>query len=260
VRLTILGGRGAWPGAGEACSGYLVEHDGLRLLIDPGYSVLPQLLRHVAAEEVDAVLISHGHPDHCSDLNPLLRARWLRDDPPAALPVHALPGATDAVLALDRPGMLDDAYALREFEAGENLPIGPFEIATRGLPHSRPNAGFRVMADGVALVYTGDAGPDAGLIELARGADVLLAEATYVDKVPDDNVGTLSSASNAGRQATEAGVGGLILTHLWPGTSAQLARRTASTYFRGPVRVASPGLALTVGEAFPAEEDDRGSD
>src|ERR1700733_5782403 len=99
MRLTVLGGCGAWPAAGQACSGYVVEHDGFRLLIDPGYATMPRLLH-----EVDAVYVSHGHPDHCADLNPLLRARALRDDPPAALPVYALPGAVDAVLALDHPG------------------------------------------------------------------------------------------------------------------------------------------------------------
>jgi len=118
VRLTVLGSCGAWPDAGQACSGYLVEHDGFRLLVDLGYATVPRLLERVGAGQVDAVFISHGHPDHCADLNPLLRARLLRDDPAAPLPVYALPGALDAVLALDRPGMLADAYVLHEFTAG----------------------------------------------------------------------------------------------------------------------------------------------
>ena len=74
MRLTVLGGCGGWPAAGLACSGYLVEHDGFRLLIDPGYAIVPRLLEVADAADVDAVLVSHGHPDHCADLNPLLRA------------------------------------------------------------------------------------------------------------------------------------------------------------------------------------------
>ena len=82
MRLTVLGGCGGWPAAGLACSGYLVEHDGFRLLIDPGYAIVPRLLEVADAADVDAVLVSHGHPDHCADLNPLLRARAMRDEPP----------------------------------------------------------------------------------------------------------------------------------------------------------------------------------
>src|SRR5881409_1129783 len=119
MRMTVLGGCGAWPAAGQACSGYLVEHDGFRLLVDPGFATLPRLLEVIGADDVDAVLISHGHPDHCADLNPLLRARALPDSPPLPLPIHTLPGAVDAVLALDRPATLDGSYRVREFHAGQ---------------------------------------------------------------------------------------------------------------------------------------------
>ena len=100
MRLTVLGGCGAWPAAGQACSGYLLEQDGFRLLVDPGYAIVPRLLELIDAAEVDAVLVSHGHPDHCADLHPLLRARVLTGSRPPALPVYALPGAVDRVLAL----------------------------------------------------------------------------------------------------------------------------------------------------------------
>ena len=246
--LRVLGGCGAWPAAGQACSGYLLEHDGFQLLIDPGYAVLPRLLRDMDAADVDAVLVSHRHPDHCADLNPLLRARALRDDvaPAPALPVFALPGALDAVLALDRPGLLDDAIELRPFEAGDAFAIGPLVVESRPLPHSVPNAGVRLTAAGHALVYTGDAAPDPALVELARDADVLLAEASFVDEVPGDGP-TLSSARDVGRQAAAAGVGTLVLTHLLPGTDRRRSAAAARAEFGGPIRVARPGLTLEVG-------------
>jgi ribonuclease BN (tRNA processing enzyme) len=247
MRLTVLGGSGAWPAAGGACSGYLVEQDGFRLLVDPGYATVPRLLGVLPAADVDAVLVTHGHPDHCADLNPLLRARALRDDPAPALPVFALPGALDAVLALDRPGLLADAVALRPFEAGESFAIGPLAVDTRALPHSVPNAGVRLTADNRSIAYTGDAAPVAALVALARDADVLLAEASFVDALPGEGPPTLSSARDAGRQAAEARVGTLVLTHLLPGTDRRRSAAAARAGFRGPVRVARPGLTVRVG-------------
>jgi ribonuclease BN (tRNA processing enzyme) len=247
MQLTVLGGCGAWPEAGQACSGFLVEHDGFRLLMDLGYATVPRLLELLSAELVDAVFISHRHPDHCADLSPLLRARALRESPAPALPVYALPGALDAVLALDRPGMLASAYDLREFCAGASLDIGPFRADTRLLPHWVPNAGVRLTARGVTLMYTGDSGPSPHIGELADGADLLVAEASYIDRVPEDSVRCLSSARQAGEEAARAGAGRLLLTHLMPGTGHGAARAAACAYYGGPVNVATPGLVLDLG-------------
>ena len=241
MRLTVLGGCGAWPDAGQACGGYLVEHDGFRLLIDPGYATVPQLLRWVPADEIDAVFVSHGHPDHCADLNPLLRARALRDNPSPPLPVYALAGALDAVLALDRPQTLAGACHERYFRAGACLEIGPFRAVTWLLPHWLPNAGVRLTAGSKVLSYTGDSGPAAEVAELARDADLLLAEATYVDQVPDDSLPYLSSARQAGMQAAHAGAGHLMLTHLWPGTSHRAAVTAAAAGYDGQISVATAG-------------------
>jgi len=214
------------------------------LFVDPGYATVPRLLERTSADLIDAVFISHGHPDHCADLNPLLRARALRDDPAGPLPVYALPGALDAVLALDRPGMLANAYVLREFTAGESINIGPFRAETRLLPHWLPNAGLRLVAQDSVFAYTGDTGPSSEVVELARGADLLLAEATYVDQVPEDSQRYLTSAPQAGRQAAEAGARHLLLTHLMPGTDPEAARAAASDQFDGPIGVATADLVL----------------
>jgi ribonuclease BN (tRNA processing enzyme) len=246
MRLTVLGACGAWPEAGRACSGYLVEHDGFRLLVDVGYATVPRLFELVGAGEVDAVFVSHGHPDHCADLNPLLRARTLLlDGPPCPpLPVYSPPGALDAVLALDRAAMLAEAYRLRTFTIGDELAIGPFRAQTALLPHWLPDAGVRLTAGGRTLVYTGDAGPAPEVVALAHDADLLLAEATFVDEVPEDSRGYLCSATEAGRQASQAGVGRLVLTHLQPGTDRRAARAAAAREYRGPIDVADGGLAI----------------
>jgi ribonuclease BN (tRNA processing enzyme) len=242
MRLTVLGGCGAWPAAGQACSGYLVEHGGFQLLVDPGYATLPRLLEITDAARIDAVLVSHGHPDHCADLNPLLRARVLAADRPPPLPVYTLPGALDAVLALDEPEMMRPGLELREFTAGAQFTAGPFSVASCALPHFVPNAGLRLTAAGHALAYTGDAGPSDDLVTLARGADLLLAEATYPEEVPARHAGQLSSAVQAGQAAARAAVGQLMLTHLWPGTDPAAAVTAARRVFAGQISVARAGI------------------
>ncbi|MQA77102.1 MAG: MBL fold metallo-hydrolase [Streptosporangiales bacterium] len=246
MRLTVLGGCGAWPTADQPCSGYLVEHEDFTLLVDPGYATMPALLRTHQPDDVDAVLVTHRHPDHCADLNPLLRSLALRDVPPPALPVYAPPGALDAVLALDRPGMLAGAYTLHDFPAGDVRRVGPYDVEAFDLPHSVPDNGYRIGVAGSVLAYTGDTGPSPAVVDLARDADVFLCEATHTDAVPAEEAGRLGSARDAGGYAARAGVGHLVLTHLWPGTDPADARRAAATAYDGPITVARPGLVLDV--------------
>lgn len=245
MRLTVIGGSGGYPDRGRPCSGYLVEDDGFALLVDPGYGVATALSIGDGLT-FDAVLVSHAHPDHCADLNPILRARVWADPPLSPLPVYALPGALDAVLALDRIEAMAGSYVLHDVEPGGELSIGPFQVLTALLPHPRPNLGFRLSVGQRSLVYTGDCGPSEGLVHLADGANLLLAEASYVETVPPDIVGALSSAADVGREAAIGGVERLILAHLLPNTNEADAVAAAARFFAGPIAVARPGLVVEV--------------
>jgi ribonuclease BN (tRNA processing enzyme) len=247
MRLTVLGGGGIWPQPGRPCGGYVVEHEGFVLVIDPGYATVPEMLRRIEAERVDAVLITHGHPDHCADLNPLLRARVLPLTGVAPLPVFAPPGAIHAVIALDWDGVdLSAAYRHHPLRPPDATRIGPFAVATQELAHFVPNVGVRLETEGAALAYSGDSGPHHALETLARDVDVLLAEATYADAVPERHRGNLSSATDVARIATQAGAHRLVLTHLWPRADPAVAASAASEHFVGPVQVARPGLEVHV--------------
>jgi ribonuclease BN (tRNA processing enzyme) len=143
--------------------------------------------------------------------------------------------------------MLDDAIALREFAPGDRLEVGPFGLCSWLLPHWMPNAGLRLEASGQVLAYTGDTGPSPLLAELARGADVFLAEATEPWQLAGSEARYLSTARQAGEVAREAGAGRLVLTHLWPGTDPEEAVRAAAESYPGEIAVAVPGLVAEPG-------------
>jgi len=101
---------------------------------------------------------------------------------------------------------------------------------------------MRLTAGAAALAYSGDAAADHAMVELAGDADVLLAEASYVDTVPERHRGGLNTAAEVGRQASAAGVRRLVLTHLFPTTDPAAAKAAAARSFAGPVAVATPGF------------------
>ena len=123
--------------------------------------------------------------------------------------------------------------------------IGPFRVLTARVEHPVEAYALRLEADGATLTYSGDTAPCEALDELASGADVLLAEATYVDG--RDNPPLLHlTGREAGETAQRAGVGRLVVTHVPPWESWEDAVAEAATTYAGPVLQAAPGLVLEV--------------
>jgi ribonuclease BN (tRNA processing enzyme) len=246
VRLTILGGGGVWPSPQQACSGYLLEHEGATLLIDPGYAVLPQLLGLQAATAVDAVLVSHGHLDHCADLPALLMARATAGgcDP---LPVYAPRGALTDLLRAGRSRSLSRSVELTEVGDGDVCELGPFRIEAALLPHHITNVGFRISASGHVVAYTGDSGDAAERVTLAKAADVLVVEATYNDDVPRHQARFLSSAAQAARLSLAAQVDHTLLTHHLPGRPVAPWLAAARAEGLGSVLAAAAGMSVDLG-------------
>lgn len=246
VRLTVLGGCGGWPTATQPCSGYLVDHDGFRLLIDPGYAVLPRLLEHVDVGAIDAVFVSHGHPDHCADLNPLLRARVLGGGECEPLPVYAPAGALHRVLDLDQVRNIRRGVELVDLDDGSSVPVGPFRLESAALPHHVTNLGLRLTVNDDVFVYTGDSGHCADRTALAKDADVVLAEASYARQVPAADAPYLSTARQVGEMASEADVLLTLLTHLLPGEDPVDAMAAARAGVSGEVQWAVPPLQVDI--------------
>lgn len=181
--LTVLGSCGAWPEPGRACSGYLVEHEDFRIVLDLGYGTLSRLLEllHAGnADGLDAVAVTHRHPDHMVDLHGLMRARWFGARRAEPLQLLGPQGVVDSLVELEEGSReAVDAVFTHTPLPSPPLQLGPFAVHSQGLPHFVPNAGIRLSVEGgPSLAYTGDTGPSPALAELARDVDLLVAEAS----------------------------------------------------------------------------------
>ena len=248
MRLTVLGCSGTFPGAGSPCSGYLVEHDGFRLVVDLGAGALGPLQRHVDLLDVDAVYVSHLHADHCLDLVSYSYARrYHPDGPPPALPVYGpvgLPARLCASFEVPPPDGLRDVYDFRELPTG-TWELGPFTITTALTNHPVECRALRLEAAGRALVYSGDTGECDALVELARDADVLLCEASWPHE-PERPPGLHLSGQQAGQHAKRAEARRLVLTHVLPWADPQAVLEEARGAYAGPVELAACGASYDV--------------
>ena len=245
----MLGTSGGYPAPGTACSGYLVRQAGAAIVLDLGNGALANLLRHVPYDRVEAVVLTHRHPDHCVDLFPLLLARAFHPEPLPPLPVLAGPGALERVAGLEDPEgrpALARRLEARELLPGRTIEVGPFRLEARPLPHWVPNLGIRVEADGAVLAYTGDTGPSEQVAALARGAEVFLAEASWLDGQEEGRERFHLTAREAATFAAAGGAGRLLLTHFWPTNDRSRSREEAAEAFHGPILLAEEGLRLDV--------------
>jgi ribonuclease BN (tRNA processing enzyme) len=243
VELIVLGSGGGWAHAGGAASGYLLCHEGFNLWIDAGTGTLANLQDHIPFEDVGAIVVSHRHFDHFLDLYPLFLARWYRKDGPklSGLPLFAPPGMFEHALQLEPE--LPLTYDLNVVQPGESFHAGPFNILTAPMRHLVPTLGMRIEADGQALAYTADTGPTEELTALARGADVLLSEATWLD-MPLTAGPFHMTPAEAGEHARRAEAARLVLTHLWPTYDRAAMAERAMDAFGEAVELAREGTVV----------------
>lgn len=246
MRLTVLGADGTSPRAGGATSGYLLRSNGFHLWIDMGTGTMANLQRHVSLLEVDAVVISHAHPDHFVDIYPYFYARYFHPEQPRDLPLFAPPGMFErAAGLLTGPSGADISrvFQARAVEPGESFEVGPFRISTEAMMHPVPTLGLRLDDGSGVLAYSADTGPTDALVGLARDADVLVCEATWSDTRegwPPIHL----TATQAGEHAARAGADRLVLTHVWPTNDRRQTAQRANEAFDGTVLMAEEGLEV----------------
>jgi ribonuclease BN (tRNA processing enzyme) len=242
--LTVIGRWAPMPATGGACAGYLLQEGDTAVLIDCGHAVMSYLGRHIDYNRLAAVVLTHHHDDHQADLYALRQAvaidlrRGLRRE---RLVVYAPDEPEDEWRRLQMPFALDT----RAYRPGEGFAVGPLQFTTARTRHALPCAALRVEAGGRTFVFSADTAPTPAVGELARGADLFLCEASYLepgDGPPDIHL----AAAEAGELARGAGVGRLLLTHFHPRADVDAIVARAAAAFGGPCAAAEEGCSYPV--------------
>ncbi|WP_042356534.1 MBL fold metallo-hydrolase [Bacillus rubiinfantis] len=212
MKLTVIGPWGGYPKLNAASSGYLLEHNGFHLLIDCGSGIVSKLPNILQPEELDAVIISHYHPDHIADIGVLQHARLIQGYLGKKVPSLPIYGHS-----LDNYEFAKLTY--KEITSGiaynpeETLAVGPFHVSFLKTEHPVPCFAMRIEAANKVLVYTADSAFKEEFIEFASGADLLLCECNFYGNQNGQSAGHMNSIE-AGRFAQQSQVKQVVLTHL----------------------------------------------
>ncbi|MGH3811853.1 MAG: MBL fold metallo-hydrolase [Pseudonocardiaceae bacterium] len=255
--LTVLGCSGSVPAPESHASGYLVRAGDTTVVLDLGNGTFGALQRYLDPFHIDALILSHLHPDHCADVSAMTVYRRYRPHRPPCDPL-ALYGPTDVaerLVAAYAPSAdernvtdLSDVYDFRP--VADLFRIGELEVRAAPVEHPCEAYALRISHAGSTLVYSGDTGPCRPLVELATGADVLLAEASWPEG-PGNPRGVHLSGKQAGQAAAAAGVSRLLITHVPPWTDTEQVLSEAKAAFDGPTELVRPGAHYEISRNSP---------
>ncbi|AEV69427.1 MBL fold metallo-hydrolase [Acetivibrio clariflavus] len=215
MKITILGNNGPFPSAGGACSGYLVREGDKNILIDCGNGVLSNLQKFIPIEKIDAIILSHLHSDHMSDLMILryaVQIKMNRGSEIKPIDVYAPPQPQNEYSQIDIPGV----FNLKPITADLVLNFGDMRMEFKEMVHPVMSFAVSIVSQGKKFVFSGDTSWNEGIIEFAKDADLLMLDAGLLSKdKKSDNVPHLT-AKECGVVAQKANVKRLLLTHFWP--------------------------------------------
>jgi ribonuclease BN (tRNA processing enzyme) len=262
LEITVLGKSPSWQDAGGACSGYLIREGDFALLMDCGNGVFSKLRDVCDYVDVSAVVLSHLHADHFLDLipfsyaltyaprqQPVAVAGWPGTDHPARPLLYAPVGAGQVFRQIvgcwGNDDLIDNAFDLHEYDAPDELSVGPFSVRFCEVPHYTPTYAIDLACDGCRLTYSADCSPNDDLVQFAAGTDMLLIEATLPRPERTGIRGHLTP-EEAGDHGRRAGARRIILTHFSDELDREWARATAAASFGAEVELAREGAVYQV--------------
>jgi len=261
MRLTVLGTGTARPVADTPASGILIQSAGTAVLFDIGSGVASKLEGVLGAANLNGLVVGHFHADHWIDIAPLrYRFAWGEPSKPP-LPVFLPPArARDQVDRLavaigEREGFFDIAFAITPYESGVPFTIGDLTITPHPVGHYIPAWTMDIRAsDGTRVVYAGDMGPSDMVVDLARGADLLILEATLENAAIDDARRGHLSTEEAIDHARRAGVPRALIVHYASDRREQIAALCAASGV--PIEPGRSLMSFEVGAAIGAGDQE----
>lgn len=243
MRITVLGASGTYGAPDEPCSGFLVRSDATCLLVDAGPGTIGELQRHMPLTDLDAVVVSHSHPDHWVEVPTLVNAlRYVLDG--AGLPLFT----TAETLAMIRSVVhraLEPTVRPEVIDASSVVPVGDLTVSCSRTDHPPETLAFCIDDGRHRVAYSADTGPGWSASDFGAPVDLLICEATFRDGDPQGDPPVHMTAAEAGAMAAASGARRLVLTHLLPGADSESARREAEATYGAPVGLAARGVELS---------------
>ncbi len=262
MQVTVLGKSPSWQDAGGACSGYLIAQDDFKLLLDCGNGVFSKLRPVCDYVDVDAVVITHMHADHFLDLVPFSYALryaprqqpvavggWPGTEAPARPHLYLPEGGGDVLRRVvgcwGSDDLIESAFALDEYEAVDELELGPFAVRFCEVPHFVTTHAVELSCCGSRFTFGADCRPNEELVGFARETDMLMIEGTLPRPERDGVRGHLT-AREAGEHGRLAAARRLVVTHYSDELDPETTRSEAAAGFGGNVELAREGAVYTV--------------
>lgn len=238
LRITIIGCSGTYSSTDSACSAYLVQSATTSVLVDAGPGSSIELQQHIEFSELDAVVLSHEHPDHWTEM-PMMYHAYRYGIEQLGLPVY---GTAGTKLRLDAavPEANSTAFSWTTITASSALTIGDLSFGFSETDHPVETLAMRIESGGVAVAYSADTGPDWSPEDFGEKIDLMIYETTLPVDLEDAEIPHVSGRQ-AGERATAAGIETLVLTHVPPGHDSTERVVALGETYSGTVEIAEPG-------------------
>lgn len=240
LRVTVLGSSGSYASIDNPCTGFLVQSAGAAVLYDCGPGTAGPLQRAIDLNDIDAIVVSHCHPDHWLEL-PVLHNVFTWFVPRSGIPVYgtARTREMDDAVTVQVKGT-PSPFVWTTIDAASELTIGDQQWTFDRTDHPVETLAARVSTGDRVVMFTSDSGPAWRFDDFGRGADAAFCDASHLSDFEQQGIPHMS-AREAATRAHTAGVDRLVLTHLIPGSDPDAHRDEAAAAYRGPVDVAVSG-------------------